>query len=176
MKRLKATDTPSMASVAGKGSSFRTHKTLLGWWRPWQLGWSLDKDVYFQNIVNFGEYRLHYHNNDDRLYLTRFDPPENMEDISSSRSFIKLKEFIKKDFKWSVWTCYFVFGGSKRADQHVWFGCRSCIFNNPCTLTGKKAKKTSNYCPFGFQLRWDDKGYYIHLKNSSCPWHTCWKA
>ena len=116
-------------------------------------------------------------------------------------------------------------GGSKRADRHVWFGCRSCIFDDP-SRKKKKVKKTSNCCwtfhvslavlcissaslhhyfksssantlsalpgrypqhrwlqrhrplqlPFRLSARWDDKGYYIHLKNSSCLWHTCWKA
>ena len=181
MKCLKATDTPSpkkrlIGKRCWKGQLFLP---IIRYWDGDVPGSSadLDMDVYFTNIVDdFGDSSVRCHNGDDRMYFARFDPPENMEDISLSQSFNKLREFIKKSSSDQCGLVISSNGGSKGADRHVWFGCRSCIFNNPCTLTGKKAKKTSNYCPFGFQLRWDDKGYYIHLKNSSCPWHTCWKA
>ena len=157
MKSLKAADTPNKKRVIGnrcwKGQLFLP---ILPYWdgNVPDCSADLDKDVYFHNIVkNFGDCRLRDHNGDDRLYFTRLDPPEKMEDISSSPSFIKLREFITKS---SIDQCGLVIsskGGSKRADRHVWFGCRSCIFDDPLRKK-RKAEKTTSNCPFGFQLRW----------------------
>ncbi|EJK75862.1 hypothetical protein THAOC_02401 [Thalassiosira oceanica] len=181
MRCLKATDTPKTRLIGKRCWKGQLFLPVLFYWDGDVPGSSadLDKEVYFSNIVeDFGDCRARDHNGDDRMYFTRFDPPENIEDISSSQSFIKLREFIKKSSSDQCGLVISSNGGSKRDDRHVWFGCRSCIFDYPSSLRlkEKKAKKTSNYCPFGFQLRWDDKGYYIHLKNSSCPWHTCWKV
>ena len=163
MKRLKATDTHKNRLVGMRCWKGQLFLPILSYWDGDVPDSSADlgKDVYFSDIVDdFGDTRLRNCNDDDRMYFAQFDPPENMEDISLSESFIRLREFIKKSSGDQCGLIISSIGGSKRADRHVWFGCRSCIFDDPSRRKKKKAKKTSN-CPFGFQLRWDDKGYYI---------------
>ena len=160
MKSLKAADTPNKKRLIGircwKGQLFLP---ILPYWdgNVPDSSANLDKDVYFQDIVDyFGDCSLRDHNGDDRMYFTRFDPPENREHgryfFVSKFHQVKLREFITKS---SIDQCGLVIsskGGSKRADRHVWFGCRSCIFDDPSKKKRKAEKATSN-CPFGFQLR-----------------------
>ena len=108
MKSLKAADTSNKKRLIGircwKGQLFLP---ILPYWdgNVPDSSADLDKDVYFHNIVDyFGDCRLRDHNGDDRLYFTRLDPPEKMEDISSSPSFIKLRDLQLI----SVWTCYLI--------------------------------------------------------------------
>ena len=105
-------------------------------------------------------YRLYFPSNkmpNDK----NFPPPANLNDGGNSIEFAKLKRNIMKN-------------------SHVF--CRRGSKNERVFTCDRNYKNGQHgpSCPFGFTVRWDKYGFYIHLlsnvntfTNRGCPWHCC---
>lgn len=105
-----------------------------------------------------------------RLYFDRraYPPPAQLSEGGSCPMFVELKNYIRRNAK--IDRSPVICNGGK---DHKRFTCNKHYTDR----TGKRRK-----CPFGFQVRWDEYGYYIHLldskaqKNIHCcgqAWHCC---
>ena len=104
-------------------------------------------------------YRLYFPSNE--MNDDNFPPPTNLNDGGNSIEFAKLKRNIMKK------SHVFCNGGSK--NERVF----------TCDRNYKNGQHGPS-CPFGFTVRWDKYGFYIHLlsnvntfTNRGCPWHCC---
>lgn len=115
--------------------------------------------------TNYGDriYRIYFN-------LNQFPPPENLGEGGSCSTFVKLSNYIHNLSceSGSPVTC-----NGNEGENGKRF---SCAYN-------REARKQPNciYCPFGFTVKWDDIGYYIHLMKvesarmncNGCQWHLC---
>ena len=94
-----------------------------------------------------------------------FPPPVDINSGGDNHSFCRLKSYIElvSEREGSPVICI---RGDKANHSKV-FACR-------------QNKRGGTECPFGFQVRWDKHGYFVHLLISSnwsqtcgCPWHCC---
>jgi len=97
-----------------------------------------------------------------RLYFPpqHFPPPKNLNDGGNSIEFAKVRAHIREGSR------VFCNGGK---NEKI-FTCN----------TNYKARHIGPSCPFGFTVRWDRHGFYIHLlshlsmyENAGCPFHCC---
>lgn len=129
----------------------------------------VDSDLRVDRALNIGPPSL------ERVYrlyfpLRAFPPPENLNDISQSANFARVRDYLyhKNGMK-----CIGYGGGNK--NERI-FKCKSPD-EQSVELIREKGKQS---CPYGFTVRWDKYGFYIHLlggqnrsTNCGCPWHCC---
>lgn len=111
-----------------------------------------------------------------KLYFRKdLCPPPNdneMKDGGRNKTFAKLKHYIQMQSRETGSPVICCGGDNREKYRHKRFACKHKYW---CSRERKEKR-----CPFSFQVRWDEHGYYIHLLNSpenfrpfGCTWHLC---
>lgn len=110
-----------------------------------------------------------------RMYFnpTHFPPPEKLSEGGKGDIYAQLKHYIKQQSNKSGSPVVCTSSGT----NYKVFSCKMGHRKEICA-----ASDPFEHCPFGFQLRWDNRGYYIHLRDSDgwymnigSGWHCCAK-
>ena len=104
-----------------------------------------------------------------RIYFTGFKTPRNLGEAGSCITFDNLRSFIQKHARASGSPVVCNGGGPDKKRF-------TCIHNSETQNQPESVR-----CPFGFTVKWDEIGYYVHLSKgeteklnpNGCQWHLC---